>query len=600
MIASVARGLLIRFIVSIATGFALASDTAHLAPEPEWIRANAIPLQTVEAGHGFDDMMPLKRVVGDARVVALGEATHGTREFFQLKHRMIEFLASQMGFTIFTIEANMPEAYKLNDYVLHGTGDPKELLRGMYFWTWQTDEVLAMVEWMREFNRSGKGRIEFTGFDMQTPTVAAEIVRKYVAGHDPSYLSTLNPVWQHVAQSGQSGANAFGVGTAYFPVEIAAGHTITFSGYIRTESITRGYAGLWWRIDGDKGDNGYPKMLGFDNMGDRGVHGTTPWTRYEIKMHVPTGAKNINFGVLHPGNGTAWFDTLQVDVDGVPYNDNSKFDLDFESEPPRGFYTGGQGYKVAIDKEVAHTGKQSLRSTSLAEPSNQPSGPDVALLPTSCTAIIRHLEDFRAGVNGKQELKELEWVIQNARVVLQYAQLQAGIKTRDESMADNIKWIADQNPGTKIVIWAHNGHVAHGGTTGYVPMGTYLRKMFGPQYVNFGFAFNQGAFQAVEIGKGLHDFSLPPAPEDSLEATLASVGYPIMALDLRTPPKEPSAAKWLRAAHRTRSIGAIFSSAQAGNYLMEASAPEMFDALLFVESTTAARKIAPAESDRAK
>jgi erythromycin esterase-like protein len=59
---------------------------------------------------------------------------HGSREFFQLKHRMLEFLATQMGFTIFSIEANMPEAYKLNDYILRGEGDPAKLIKGMYFW----------------------------------------------------------------------------------------------------------------------------------------------------------------------------------------------------------------------------------------------------------------------------------------------------------------------------------------------------------------------------------------------------------------------------------------------------------------------------------
>ena len=53
------------------------ADTAKPSAQLVWIRANAIPLETVEAGHGFDDMMPLERVVGDARVVALGEATHG-------------------------------------------------------------------------------------------------------------------------------------------------------------------------------------------------------------------------------------------------------------------------------------------------------------------------------------------------------------------------------------------------------------------------------------------------------------------------------------------------------------------------------------------
>src|SRR5689334_5198890 len=169
--------------------------SAHVvAQDPsvvDWIRTNAVPLRTVEAGHGFADMQPLKKMIGNARIVSLGEATHGTREFFQLKHRMLEFLASEMGFTIFSIEANMPEAYRLNDYVLNGNGDPAKLIRGMYFWTWDTQEVLDMVLWMREFNKSGKGRVQFTGFDMQTPNVAADIVQDFVNQHDTSYGESL-------------------------------------------------------------------------------------------------------------------------------------------------------------------------------------------------------------------------------------------------------------------------------------------------------------------------------------------------------------------------------------------------------------------------
>ena len=95
----------------------------------DWIKTNAVSLKTVEAGHGFDDMAPLKAMVGDARIVALGEATHGSREFFQLKHRMLEFLVKEKGFTIFSINANMPEAYRLNDYVLEGKGDPAMLIK---------------------------------------------------------------------------------------------------------------------------------------------------------------------------------------------------------------------------------------------------------------------------------------------------------------------------------------------------------------------------------------------------------------------------------------------------------------------------------------
>jgi hypothetical protein len=134
----------------------------------EWVRRAAIPLATPLPGRGFDDMVALKQMVGDARIVALGEASHGAREFFELKHRMLEFLVTQMGFSIFSLEANMAESSRLNDFVLRGEGDPAQLLKGPLT-MWDTQEVLNMVLWMREYNRSGKGRVEFTGFDMQTP-----------------------------------------------------------------------------------------------------------------------------------------------------------------------------------------------------------------------------------------------------------------------------------------------------------------------------------------------------------------------------------------------------------------------------------------------
>src|SRR2546430_15983404 len=111
-----------------------------------WLRRNAVSLAGVEAGCGFNDLQSLKAVIGSARIVAMGEATHGTREFFQLKHRMLEFLVEKKGFTVFGIEANWPESLAINDYVLNGTGDAAEALDGLYFWTWNTGEMLDMIQ----------------------------------------------------------------------------------------------------------------------------------------------------------------------------------------------------------------------------------------------------------------------------------------------------------------------------------------------------------------------------------------------------------------------------------------------------------------------
>jgi erythromycin esterase-like protein len=598
---------------SLLMAFALAVSDAQTAPlsaasEPnaqvskeqateekaavQWIRQNAIPLQTVEAGHGFADLQPLGQIVGNARIVELGEATHGTREFFQLKHRIIEYLAAQKGFTIFSIEANMPEAYRLNDYVLHGVGDPKQLLGGMYFWTVNTQEVLDMILWMREFNQSGKGHIEFTGFDMQYATLSVEAVRHFVEQYDPTWLPTLDLDWKDVAELNSA---SFGVATANFPVAAAAGRHIRFSGYIKTENITDGYAGLWWRVDGDGG-----KSLAFDNMEGRGARGTTSWTPYAISIDVPADARKISFGVLHPGNGTAWFDSLAIEVDGAAYSDPSSFDFDFESPALRGFEVGGPGfsttgYSITIDKSVAHTGAQSLRSQYAPPPV------DAATIDQKCKSVVDYLTAHRAAlIAAGATASDADWAIQNATIVRQFAHLQIIENTgdidkasdfRDQSMAENIRWIADHNPGAKIILWAHNAHVSWTFSHGH-SVGALLHSFFGPQIMNFGFAFDQGSFRAVDVANksGVHPFTVAPAPEGTFDAALAATGIPIFALDLRTLPKDSLVAAWFAQPHRTRDIGANFSDASAPKrWTSDWGGPSAFDAILFVNTTTSAR-----------
>ncbi len=576
------RTVPVLFLLAVAT----AQTTQDPPPPTEWIRSHAIALHTVEAGHGFEDMRQIARVVGDSRIVALGEATHGTREFFQLKHRILEFLASQKGFTIFSIEANMPEAYRLNDFVLNGKGDPKQLLKGVYFWTWDTEEVLNMILWMREFNRSGKGRIEFTGFDMQTPNVAMDMVRRFLLGRDDSFFNTVDSIYAEVAHRTEATQPSFGVATGTFPVELAAGKHIEFGGYIKTEAITNGWAGLWWRVDGENGS----KPLAFDNMQEHGPRGTTDWTFYKLSIDVPKNASRINFGLVHPGDGTAWFDSLKVVLNGLPYEDSALFDFDFESSALRGFHAGATGYEVDLDNSVAHTGKQSLRirPTSIARPLGADLQ-DVALA-QRCKDILAHLErDRERFVRDGSKSDNVDWVIQNARVVLQFMQLKTGEKSRDQSMAENVEWIADHNPGAKIVLWAHNGHVAYAGYPGYRPMGAYLHEKFGPAMVNFGFSFNEGSFRAVEPGKSLREFTVGQLPEGSLDRALASAHIPWFALDLRQLPTHGPVAQWFAEPRAMRSIGAVYSENEAESMaIAKARWQKAFDVIFFVERTTAA------------
>jgi len=169
-------------------------DYTANSKEIKWLQNHCIEIKTVEAENGFEDLQPLKEMIGNARVVALGENTHGTSDIFKLKHRLVEFLVSEMGFSIFSIESSMPETYKLNNYILHGKGDPKELIKDLHMWPWNTQEVLDMIKWMKKFNERGKGKIQFTGFDMQYYTGALENLRNFAEKNDKSLLLQIDSI----------------------------------------------------------------------------------------------------------------------------------------------------------------------------------------------------------------------------------------------------------------------------------------------------------------------------------------------------------------------------------------------------------------------
>ena len=155
----------------------------------DWVRAHEIPLATVEPGHGFADLAPLRAIVGDARVVGLGEATHGTREIFRLKHRILEYLVSEMGFTVLAIETGLPESFAIDDYVLGGPGDPEQLLAAESA-VWRTEELRDVVRWMREWNRTHTRKVHFQGLDMRRGAVAARETHAYLECTDPAMLSS--------------------------------------------------------------------------------------------------------------------------------------------------------------------------------------------------------------------------------------------------------------------------------------------------------------------------------------------------------------------------------------------------------------------------
>ncbi len=178
-------------------------------PEPApataaWLASHAAPLTTSDPAADLADLAPLQQMVGSARVVAMGEGTHGTREFFRMKHRVLEFLVREMGFTDFAMEAPWLEAEDVNRYVLNQynrPGLPEQLIYYFKLWPWRTEEVADLIRWMREWNRTAtpEQRVQFHGFDMQSSGKAIDEVIAFFATADPVNYSVVTQSYQCLA-----------------------------------------------------------------------------------------------------------------------------------------------------------------------------------------------------------------------------------------------------------------------------------------------------------------------------------------------------------------------------------------------------------------
>lgn len=131
--------------------------------------------------------------VADASLVGLGEAGHGIREFCTLKHRLFAHLVAEHGCRAFAMEANIAEPRAVDEYIRTGEGDPTDALRDIAFWVWQTESILALVEWMRAFNRGRPpaDKIRFYGFDVQSTKAPATALESFLEQADPGFLDEI-------------------------------------------------------------------------------------------------------------------------------------------------------------------------------------------------------------------------------------------------------------------------------------------------------------------------------------------------------------------------------------------------------------------------
>ncbi len=169
------------------------------------IRELALPLE------GPDDLDPLLERIGDARYVLLGEASHGTAEYYTWRTEISKRLIVEKGFSFIAVEGDWPDCYRVNRYAKNwpdAGGSAREVLHGYErwpTWMWANREVVALVEWLRDHNdnRDEASRVGFYGLDLYSLWDSLDAVIRYLQDVDPGAVEAarhavrcFEPYWE--------------------------------------------------------------------------------------------------------------------------------------------------------------------------------------------------------------------------------------------------------------------------------------------------------------------------------------------------------------------------------------------------------------------
>ncbi|MET8076874.1 erythromycin esterase family protein [Streptomyces sp. NPDC005303] len=205
--------------VPVATEPASAQHTERVVAA---IERRAHTLKSTDPEGSLRDLEALGRMVGGAEVVGLGEATHGSRDFFRMKHRFLRYLVEKKGFRSFSLELPWSSGVRLNEYALDGKGDLEDIAREEFqgsYRIWNNQDYLDLITWMRGYNlRHPDDPVQFMGDDMGY--AGPELYRRvtdYVSRRYPRLLERVTELYRGLAPATDAGT----YGEEYFRLPLA-------------------------------------------------------------------------------------------------------------------------------------------------------------------------------------------------------------------------------------------------------------------------------------------------------------------------------------------------------------------------------------------
>jgi erythromycin esterase-like protein len=191
------------------------TDTDALVDQ---VKARSLPLR------GERDLDPLLERIGGARFVLLGEASHGTSEYYTWRAALSRRLIEEKGFSFIAVEGDWPDCYRVNRYVkgYRGAGaDARAVLHAFTrwpTWMWANEEVVALAEWLRQHNRGRPAgeRAGFYGLDVYSLWDSLYAVMSYLRRTDPSALPAARAAYRCFEPYGED-AQEYARATMFVP-----------------------------------------------------------------------------------------------------------------------------------------------------------------------------------------------------------------------------------------------------------------------------------------------------------------------------------------------------------------------------------------------
>jgi erythromycin esterase len=170
-----------------------------------------------------NDLDPIMKRIGDARIVMLGEASHGTHEYYTWRSELTQRLIRQKGFNFIAVEGDWPDCYAINRFIKNYT-DQKAFsilkqFRRWPTWMWANWEILALSEWLVQQNATlqNKHKIGFYGLDVYSLWESFEEISKYLKKVDPAALPVAQKAFQCFEPYKEDEGQSYAFATQFIP-----------------------------------------------------------------------------------------------------------------------------------------------------------------------------------------------------------------------------------------------------------------------------------------------------------------------------------------------------------------------------------------------